>query len=269
MNTKHSKNRVFGATGVLALVVAFSLSSTGRAVADQIKTIYAEVINGPGNPVAIEGKVHGAVDIKSLPAVQAQQAGPWSVDIGKMPLIAVGGQVQCAQSGNWTVQLDKASQCGCGPQAVLSSVEAPVIVRDVGQRTRTPFTSGAYSLGPFGGASSDRPEVLLASITVPGGKRFIAEHVMATVAPRNAGAFSGNLAAAHLEVTGGGGPTLQWVFVPLTNQGEVYVGRQLFVGNQPVKIVVPAGSTISLIGVQRGGADQASYGVISGYFEDL
>lgn len=269
MTARTMKNRSLGLAAVLVCSVALAGDRMGQAMADQAQAAYAQVVNGPANPVNVAGKMTGTVDIGSMPPVK--QAGPWTVDVAKLPPVTVaGGEVNCAQSGDWTVKLDGASTCGCGPQEVTNVGDKPIYVRDVDHRARRPYSSDTGRSSSFGGAYNTNTEAPLTSVFVPPGQRFVAEHVLVTVAPRNAGAFAGNVASAYIQVRQGADDLpLQWLFLPLVNQGEVYPGRQLFAGSHAVKLVVPPGGTMSVVGVQRGGADQASYAVITGYFEDL
>lgn len=74
---------------VLVLVVqAISIGSRGVAFANEnMKPLLTQIVNTPDNPVPVEGTitgdvtVTGEVEVTNSPVVQAEQSGPWEVNV--------------------------------------------------------------------------------------------------------------------------------------------------------------------------------------------
>jgi hypothetical protein len=155
----HRMNAALGVSGLAMLVTGMTLS-TPRHVNAQLPTtipvVPVKVTNTP-LPVAPQGvtTVSGTVGISSLPPVQAQQAGPWTM----------------ALSHGTVVGLADGSMVNVG-----NSADNPVLVRDVdraaGQsdnRAAELFQSEAEMFFINGFADQSL-------ITVPAGKRLVVDH---------------------------------------------------------------------------------------------
>lgn len=83
---------------VLCTTMAFAVAAlvftpAGQAVANSMQPLLVRVINSSSEPVPVTGTttIGGTADVNvvSLPAVQAQQSGLWSVDITGTPTVNV------------------------------------------------------------------------------------------------------------------------------------------------------------------------------------